>query len=100
MNAIYIYLIIINLFSALAFYFDKKAAKWGGWRTPEATLLFLALLGGSPASYIMGKILRHKTRKQPFKGIFYFIIFAQIITLGIASDYDKFWKIVDYKINF
>lgn len=99
MSAIYIYLAAINIIGFAAYYFDKKAARWGGWRVPEFTLLMVALLGASPACWLASKIFRHKTKKQPFKSFFYLIIIAQIVGLGIASDYDKFWKIVQYKIN-
>ena len=35
-------------------------------RTSEATLLWLAFLGGSPGAYLGRRLFRHKTRKQPF----------------------------------
>ena len=38
----------INLAAFLAFWWDKEAARAGGWRVREDTLLGLAVIGGSP----------------------------------------------------
>ncbi len=42
-----IYLVAINLIAFLAMLKIKKKAEKGKWRTKEATLLTLALIGGS-----------------------------------------------------
>ena len=49
MNAAYVVLALvgINAVSFLAFWRDKRLARLGGWRISEATLLWLAVLGGS-----------------------------------------------------
>ncbi|MCD9147311.1 DUF1294 domain-containing protein [Pseudophaeobacter flagellatus] len=59
-------LLAINGLSFIAFGLDKFCAKYGFWRVPEARLLLLAALGGSPAAYLARWLFRHKTRKQPF----------------------------------
>lgn len=56
----------INLWTYLAFRQDKRRAIAGGRRVPEARLLGLALIGGTPAAFAARRLLRHKTRKQPF----------------------------------
>ncbi|EGQ7696847.1 DUF1294 domain-containing protein [Vibrio vulnificus] len=55
-------------------------AKDGRWRTPESTLHLLSLLGGWPGALLAQFLLRHKSKKQPFK----FILWLTI-TLNIAG---------------
>jgi len=83
MNIIIIYIFAINALTILAWWLDKRAAKWGFRRIPENSLLFISLLGGSVGGVIASKVLRHKTRKQPFKGILYFIMVLQIVALAV-----------------
>ena len=60
------YLIFINLITFLVFGFDKMRAEHGWRRTPEAELLILAGMGGTPTAYAARALFPHKTRKQPF----------------------------------
>ena len=41
------YLVLINVITFIAYGIDKLKAKKGKWRIPEATLLLLAIVGGS-----------------------------------------------------
>lgn len=54
-----------NLITFLLFWLDKARARAGGRRVPERTLLLAALFGGLGAG-LGQRLLRHKTRKQPF----------------------------------
>ncbi len=76
-------LIAVNFLAFSAFGIDKWKAETGRWRTSEATLLWLALLGGSPGAYLGRKVFRHKTRKQPFVRNLHAIAFLQV--LGIVG---------------
>ena len=55
----------------LVYAWDKSAAKHDRWRTPEAKLHLLALLGGWPGALVARKFLRHKSSKQPFRVVFW-----------------------------
>ena len=57
----------LNLLTFLAFGHDKFRARRGGRRTPEATLLLLASLGGFPAGWLAMRLFRHKTIKRSFR---------------------------------
>lgn len=63
---ILVWLAAINLWTLRCFRHDKQSAMQGRRRTPEADLLGLALLGGSPAAFAARRLYRHKTRKEPF----------------------------------
>ena len=56
---------LANLVSFSLFTLDKAWARAGGRRIPERTLLLVALFGGLGA-WLGQRLLRHKTRKQPF----------------------------------
>lgn len=55
-----------NLHAFARFWLDKRAAGTGAWRTPEPVLLASALFGGFGA-WLGQHMLRHKTRKEPFR---------------------------------
>ena len=59
-------LFCINCWTVLRFWQDKRRACAGGRRIPEADLLWLALIGGSPGAFAARSLFRHKTRKEPF----------------------------------
>ncbi|ARS27352.1 DUF1294 domain-containing protein [Sphingomonas sp. KC8] len=59
-------LLAINAWTILRFWQDKRRAIAGARRIPEANLLGLALIGGTPGAFLARRMFRHKTRKQPF----------------------------------
>lgn len=59
----------LNLFVFSIYFLDKQAARDGRRRVSERTLLTLALIGGSLGAVAAQQILRHKTRKEPFRSI-------------------------------
>ena len=61
---------------------DKRAAQHGAWRTPEANLHAVALLGGWPGALVARPFFRHKTTKQPFRSIFWCTVVANCLALA------------------
>lgn len=66
MKYFFYYLIAINLIAFLAFGIDKRKAQKGAWRIKEATLLGLAVIGGSIGALLGMKVFRHKTKHKKF----------------------------------
>ena len=60
------YLILINAAAFLLMLLDKWKARRGAWRIPEATLLGIALLGGSIGAIAGMNLFRHKTKHLKF----------------------------------
>lgn len=50
----------------LVYALDKWKARRGRWRTPEATLLWLAAVGGGLGATLAIFLIRHKSRKPLF----------------------------------
>ncbi|UZK64933.1 DUF1294 domain-containing protein [Sphingomonas sp. M1-B02] len=71
-------LLLVNLLTFLRFRDDKRRAIAGARRIPEADLLGLALIGGTPAAFLARARFRHKTRKQPFSTFLYLIAAIQV----------------------
>lgn len=61
------YLALINVITFLVYGIDKLKAKKGKWRIPEATLLLLAVIGGSIGAWLGIKVWHHKTMHKKFK---------------------------------
>jgi uncharacterized membrane protein YsdA (DUF1294 family) len=61
---------------------DKSAAVNGRWRTSESTLHLLALAGGWPGALAGQRVFRHKTRKQPFRAIFWLTVAVNCAVLA------------------
>ncbi|MET3727554.1 MAG: DUF1294 domain-containing protein [Bacillota bacterium] len=62
-----IYLIILNVAAYYVMKRDKLSAKKGEWRTPEARLWLIAVIGGAPGMWLAMKKLRHKTKHPSFR---------------------------------
>ena len=65
----------------LRFHQDKQRAVAGAHRIPEANLLGLALIGGTPGAFLARHLFRHKTRKQPFTTLLVLIAVIQVAAL-------------------
>ena len=61
------YLLAINVVTFILYGIDKYKAKKAKWRISEATLLLLAVLGGSIGAWMGMKVWHHKTMHKKFK---------------------------------
>ena len=61
------YLLAINAVAFIMYGIDKYKAKKAKWRISEATLLLLAVLGGSIGAWMGMKVWHHKTMHKKFK---------------------------------
>ena len=84
-NALLYYLIVINIVTFLVYGIDKWKAKQGSWRLSEASLLILAVIGGSIGALLGMKIWHHKTMHKKFKYGLPLILIIQIILIGYLS---------------
>lgn len=67
----------VNAWTVLRFWQDKSRAVARQRRIPEANLLGLALIGGSPGALLARQMFRHKTRKEPFSTHLMLIVVVQ-----------------------
>lgn len=79
MDFFLLYLLIINASGLLSMLVDKCKAKKNLWRVPEATLLTIAVAGGSIGTLAGMYLFRHKTRHAKFYLGVPAIILLQII---------------------
>jgi len=82
---ILIYLIAINVVAFFLYGIDKWKAKRSKWRISEATLLGLAVIGGSVGAWLGMKVWHHKTMHKKFKYGIPLILVAQIVIILLTS---------------
>ena len=98
-NALLYYLIVINIVTFLVYGIDKwrstfgrllptgrKKAKQGSWRISEATLLILAVIGGSIGALLGMRVWHHKTMHKKFKYGLPLILLVQIALIYLILD--------------
>jgi uncharacterized membrane protein YsdA (DUF1294 family) len=62
-------LVILSVITYALYAGDKKKAKKGKWRTPEATLLGFSFFGGAIGGSLAMHTLRHKTKHWYFRAV-------------------------------
>ena len=62
-----IYLLAVNAVTFIVYGIDKYKAKHAKWRISEATMLLLAVVGGSIGAWCGMKVWHHKTMHKKFK---------------------------------
>ena len=85
-NALLYYLIVINILTFAVYGIDKWKAKQGSWRISEATLLILAVIGGTIGALLGMQVWRHKTMHKKFKYGLPLILLAQIALIYLISN--------------
>ena len=76
------YLAAVNLLLFVLMGVDKAKAKRGARRFPEATLFFLAVVGGSLGGLLGMAAFHHKTLHKSFRIGFPVILIAQLALAG------------------
>lgn len=77
--------LLVSAITFMAYAADKSAARQGRWRVPEASLHLLALLGGWPGALLAQRMFRHKTRKQPFRTVFWLTVLLNCLALAFLA---------------
>ena len=77
-----IYLVTINVLTFFLYGIDKWKAKCSKWRISEATLIWMAVFGGSIGALLGIKAWHHKTQHKKFKYGIPLILLAQIVLVG------------------
>ena len=85
-NALLYYLMVINIVTFLVYGIDKIKAKQGSWRISEATLLILAIIGGSIGALLGMKVWHHKTMHKKFKYGLPLILLGQIALIYLIFE--------------
>lgn len=85
LHIVLIYLAVINAVTFFMYGVDKWKAKHSKWRTPENTLLLMAVIGGSIGAWLGMKVWHHKTLHKKFRYGIPLILIAQIALLFLCS---------------
>ncbi len=91
LHYIIIYFLITNLIGFALMGIDKRRARKGAFRIPEATLFSIAIIGGSIGSILGMLIFRHKTKHWYFKIGLPIILLIQIILIAVM-----FWSPISF----
>ena len=83
------YLLAINIVSLFLYGIDKYKAKKNKWRISEATLLMMAVIGGSIGAWVGMRLWHHKTMHKKFKyGIPIIIIMQVALAVYLLTNID------------
>ncbi len=75
---------LLSTLTFLIYAADKRAARRHGARHSEASLHWLALLGGWPGAWLAQQALRHKSSKRSFRWRFWLTV---LTNGGLLSTY-------------
>lgn len=73
---------VMSLVTFLLYGWDKLSAVRGRWRTAEATLHLMGLLGGWPGALAAQRLFRHKSSKREFLLVFWGTVILNVIAVG------------------
>ncbi len=85
-NALLYYLLVINILTFAVYGIDKWKAKQARWRISEATLLMLAVIGGTIGALLGMQVWHHKTMHLKFKYGLPLILLPQIALMYLISE--------------
>ena len=81
------FLLSVNVIAFFMYGIDKWKAKKDKWRISEATLMWLAVIGGSIGAWLGMKVWHHKTMHKKFRYGLPLIIIVQIALIIFAYEY-------------
>ena len=73
------WLLLWSLVAFIAMGADKRKARKGKWRVPEATLFLFALLGGGLGATLGMHVFHHKTKHWYFRWGLPLILLVQLV---------------------
>jgi uncharacterized membrane protein YsdA (DUF1294 family) len=77
------WLIAVNLVTLGTYGYDKAIADTGWTRVPEAVLLALTFLGGTPCALVAMPLFHHKTAKAAFRLKFWLVVAGQVVLIAL-----------------
>ena len=73
----------LNILAFLMFASDKLRAQEGDWRISESALLWMTF-AGSAGAFAARRLLRHKTRKEPFRTRFRIVAILHLLAAIVS----------------
>jgi len=90
MKIIWIYVLLINVWTFYVFGIDKRRALRNKWRIPEKNLFLFSLLGGAAGGLLGMLMFRHKIRKWYFTLGIPAILIMQTVGIGLLYHFGIF----------
>jgi uncharacterized membrane protein YsdA (DUF1294 family) len=72
----------LNLATFVAYRQDKQRAQQDRWRIAESQLHLWSFAGGWPGAWFAQRLLRHKSRKTSFRGVYWFTVVMHCAALA------------------
>ena len=86
MELLLYYFVCVNVLTFFVYGIDKWQARQGKWRISEATLLLLAVIGGSISAWLGMRVWHHKTMHKKFKYGLPLILLVKIALIYLILD--------------
>lgn len=78
-------MLVLSLVSFAAYGWDKRCSTLGNRRIPERNLHLLAVFGGWPGALVGQRYFRHKTKKLPFRVLFWITVLGHLVLVGVVG---------------
>ncbi len=73
----------MSMATFIVYALDKRAAKRGEWRVPEATLHGLSFACGWPGALLAQELLRHKSAKPAFRRVYWLTVLLNLTAFAL-----------------
>ena len=85
LQGLLLWLLVINVVTAVAYAWDKTQARRGNRRIPERTLFILNVAGGFIGAWIVFFGMRHKTQHRSFWFVQSAATILWIVLVGVVA---------------